>query len=161
MATSAAPAEAPEETLARVVRLHGTPCYAYDLDRLRRQARALRSGLPREVEVLYSLKANPTPALCRLLAAEGFGAEVVSTGELAVARDAGFAARRILAGGPFKPPAMLAGLGTLPDALLSLDSVSEAEELSRGGLPFRVLLRLCPDFPSSAVMGLGPGSRFG
>lgn len=147
--------------LARVARLHGTPCYAYDLDRLRRQAHHLKSCLPQEVEVLYSLKANPSPAVCRLLAAEGFGAEVVSTGELATALDAGFASRRILAGGPYKPPAMLAGLGDLPGALLSLDSVSEAEELSRRGTPFRVVLRLRPDFPSSAVMGLGPDSRFG
>jgi diaminopimelate decarboxylase len=39
--------------------------------------------------------------------------------------------------------------------------LSEAEELSRSGLPFRVLLRLRPDFPSSAAMSLGPRSRFG
>jgi diaminopimelate decarboxylase len=147
--------------LARVARLHGTPCYAYDLDRLRRQARHLKSCLPQEAEVLYSLKANPSPAVCRLLAVEEFGAEVVSTGELAVALDAGFASRRILAGGPYKPPAMLASLNGLPGALLSLDSVSEAEELSRCGKPFRIVLRLRPDFPSSAVMHLGPDSRFG
>ena len=161
MATSAAPAEVPVDLLDRVVRLHGTPCYAYDLDRLRQQVRHLRDCLPQEIEVLYSLKANPSPAICRVLAAEGFGAEVVSTGELAVALGAGFAGGRILAGGPYKSPEMLATLCELPEVLLSLDSVSEAEELSRRELPFRVLLRLRPDFHSTAVMSLGPASRFG
>ncbi|MBW8875608.1 MAG: pyridoxal-dependent decarboxylase, exosortase A system-associated [Acidobacteria bacterium] len=161
MTTSVAPVDAQVEMLGRVARLHGTPCYAYDLARLRRQIGLLKSHLPPDVEVLYSLKANPSPAVCRLLAAEGFGADVVSVGELSLALGTGFTGRRILAGGPYKPTEMLARLAALPGALLSLDSVSEAEELSRCGLPLRVILRLRPDFPSSAVMGLGPGSRFG
>jgi diaminopimelate decarboxylase/aspartate kinase len=84
----------------------GTPRYAYDLAVVRRQARALRA-----VEMVdrrfYALKANPHPAILRALAAEGFGFECVSRGELERVFDAvpGVAARDVLFTPSFAPRA--------------------------------------------------------
>ncbi|HVR96072.1 MAG TPA: hypothetical protein VMW27_05625 [Thermoanaerobaculia bacterium] len=161
MSTSVAPVEVSLEALARIARIYGTPAYAYDVERLERQVQRLRSALPPAISVLYSLKANPAVGLCRRMAGWGLGAEVVSIGELKAAIQAGFPAHRILASGPYKSPEMLGFLSRMPETVISVDSVSEWETLSRCGLSNPVILRLRPDFVSSAVMNMGAGSRFG
>jgi diaminopimelate decarboxylase len=152
---------APVEALREVARRHGTPTYAYDLGRVRAQIGRLKAALPPAVEVLYSLKANASLGLCGFIAAEGLGADVASAGELVTALEAGFPPEKILVSGPDKSPAVLELLARVPDALLSLDSVSELELLAARGRGQRALLRLRPDFCSFARCSAGPGSRFG
>src|SRR5262249_11678096 len=99
--------------------------------------------------------------LCGFLAECGLGADVASEGELLTALEAGFAPRHILVTGPDRSPAFLARLRSVPEAILSVDSLSELELLARQGLPQRMVLRLRPDFPCTAVCTAGPDSRFG
>jgi diaminopimelate decarboxylase len=159
--TPAAPAAAPVEALREVVRRYGTPTYAYDLGRIRQQVARLREALPPAVQVLYSLKANPSLGLSAFIAGLGLGADVASAGELVTALEAGFAPERLFVTGPDKSPAVLALLRTLPHVCVSLDSVSELELLAADARPHRALLRLRPDFCSFATCSAGPGSRFG
>jgi diaminopimelate decarboxylase len=158
---AAVPLEVPVQALLEVVRRHGTPTYAYDLERLRAQMAKLRSHLPAGVDVLYSLKANASLGLCGLFADGQFGADVASAGELATALAAGFAPEQIFVSGPDKSPAMVAELASVPGALLSLDSVSELRQLAGKERPHRAVLRLRPDFCSLAHCSAGPDSRFG
>ena len=155
------PIPAPVETLREVVRRHGTPTYAYDLSEIRARIAMLRAALPPAVEILYSLKANPSLGLCGFIAGEGLGADVASAGELVTALEAGFRPERILVSGPDKSPAVLELIASVPEAILSLDSVSELELLAAKGHGQRALLRLRPDFSSFAQCAAGPGSRFG
>lgn len=111
--------------LCEVVRRHGTPTYAYDVNRIRNQVLRLREHFPREVDVLYSLKANASLGLCGVLAECGLGADVASAGELITAVAAGFPPERLFLTGPDKSPAVLAQLASLPGVMASLDSVSE------------------------------------
>ncbi len=59
----------------------GTPRYVYHLPTVRARARQLQAvaALDRRY---YAIKANPHPAILRALAAEGFGLECVSLGEV-------------------------------------------------------------------------------
>jgi diaminopimelate decarboxylase len=155
------PLPAPVETLREVVRQYGTPTYAYDLAQIRNQIARLKGTLPPSVEVFYSLKANPSLGLCGFIAGFGLGADVASAGELVTALEAGFPPERILVSGPDKSPALLDLLRSVPEAILSLDSVSELETLAARGWGQRALLRLRPDFCSFAHCAAGPGSRFG
>src|SRR5262245_28733237 len=155
------PVPAPVEMLREVVRRYGTPTYAYDLAQIRRQIARLRDTLPPSVEILYSLKANPSLGLSSFLAGCGLGADVASAGELVTALEAGFPPERILVSGPDKSPPMLAHLQSVPEALVSLDSVSELRLLADQAPPHRALLRLRPDFASFAACAAGPNSRFG
>ncbi|MEV4892843.1 hypothetical protein AB0K48_26025 [Nonomuraea sp. NPDC055795] len=150
------PVEAGQD-LADLVREHGTPLYAFDLDRVRAQVAALRASLPAGMGLLYSVKANPLHPICALLAGLGLGAEVASPGELDIARQAGFDRRRILVNGPYKHPDVLAA----PSAMLSVDSVSELTQLAARGTPNPLLLRLRPDFAPACGIPMGPVSRFG
>jgi diaminopimelate decarboxylase len=154
-------AEAPVATLREIVCRHGTPTYAYDLRRIRTQVDRLRVSLPRKVELFYSLKANPSLGLCGFLADCDLGADAASASELVTAREAGFASRRLLVTGPDRSPALLAELRCVPEAILSIDSLSEMQQLAGLRLPHRALLRLRPDFPCQAACTAGPDSRFG
>ncbi len=51
-----------DATLAAIVQHHGTPTYGYDLRRLHRQVSRLQGVLPASVQLLYSVKANPSLA---------------------------------------------------------------------------------------------------
>ncbi len=62
---------------------YGTPCYLYDLARLDADAARIRTAFPDPWLRLYSLKANGLPALIDRLPAAGYGATVVSAGEIA------------------------------------------------------------------------------
>jgi diaminopimelate decarboxylase len=156
--TLAAPAEALAEAAAR----YGTPAYVYDLARIRARIQHLRQALPRGVEVRYSVKANPAPAVCTVIAGAGIGAEVSSGGELAAALDAGFDPARILVSGPYKDPGLLHQISMLPEVLISVDSVSELAQLAARPGPERpVVIRLRPDYPPAGDMCEGPHSRFG
>jgi diaminopimelate decarboxylase len=121
----------------------------------------LRESLPRQVELFYSFKANPALGLCGFLADCGLGADVASAAELVTAREAGFAPQHLLVTGPDRSPALLAELRSVPEAILSIDSLSELQQLAGLGLSQRALLRLRPDFPCQAVCTAGPDSRFG
>ncbi|MFI9550583.1 hypothetical protein [Nonomuraea endophytica] len=157
MADRAATVDHLREHLAGLAREHGTPLYVFDLDRVRAQVAALRANLPAGMGLLYSVKANPLPRICALLAELGLGAEVASPGELNVAREAGFDRRRILVNGPYKHPDLLAARA----AMLSVDSVSELTQLAARGTPNPLLLRLRPDFAPACGIPMGPASRFG
>jgi diaminopimelate decarboxylase len=147
--------------LLEIARYYGTPTYAYDLDRLRSQIARLRSNLPAGIDVLYSLKANASLGLCSFIASCGLGADVASAGELLTALEAGFARERIFVSGPDISPGMLGQLRSVPEVILSIDSLSAVRTLAAQDRPHRALLRLRPNFRSFAACAAGPDSRFG
>ena len=59
----------------------GTPRYVYDLATVRDHARML-TGTAAVDQCFFAIKANPHPAILRAIAAEGFGLECVSLGEI-------------------------------------------------------------------------------
>ena len=90
-----------EVSLAGIAQTVGTPVYVYSAATLRRHARVFRDGLaavPRK-HLAYAIKANPNLAVLRVLADEGYGADVVSAGEMARALAAGIPAADIVFSG--------------------------------------------------------------
>ncbi len=95
-----APAGVP---ISRIAEEYGTPFYLYHGEMIVERVRRVRESLGQGVEVLYSVKANPSLAVCQLIAGERLtGAEVASSGELVVVRAAGFAPEDIVFAGPAK-----------------------------------------------------------
>jgi len=95
--------------LSTIAAAVGTPVYAYSAATFRRHARVFRealASLPR-VHLAYAIKANPNLAVLRLLAGEGYGADVVSGGEMARALAAGIPAGDIVFSGVGKTRAEL------------------------------------------------------
>jgi diaminopimelate decarboxylase len=96
--------------LARIAAEVGTPVYVYSRATLERHARVFREGVAQagRVHVAFAVKANPNLAVLRLLARQGYGADIVSGGEMARALAAGMTAESIVFSGVGKTPAELA-----------------------------------------------------
>ena len=158
----------------------GTPAYVTDLGALDEAAAALRAAFPDPWIRQYSVKANDVPAIVAEVAARGFGANVVSRGEWAVATKAGVPNDRITLEGVGKTDADLqaavrsTAAGRVPLAWVAIESGDEAEVLARmaqraglarrGRPPLDVLVRLNPDVTPETIDALAVGagaSKFG
>lgn len=96
--------------LARIAEEVGTPVYIYSRATLERHARVFREGVERagRVHLAFAVKANPNLAVLRVLARQGYGADIVSGGEMARALAAGMSPESIVFSGVGKTPAELA-----------------------------------------------------
>ena len=168
------------EALRRAATRYGTPAYVTDLAALDRAATAVRGAFPDPWIRQYSVKANDVPAVVAAVTARGFGANVVSRGEWAIARRAGVPNGRITLEGIGKTDMDLraavrtTSAGGDPLAWLALESADEAEVLTRiarrarlgtrGRPALDVLVRLNPEVVPETIAGLAVGagaSKFG
>ena len=87
--------------LSQIAEEVGTPVYVYSRATLERHARVFREGLKDagKVHLAFAVKANPNLAVLRILANQGYGADVVSGGELQRALAAGMKAEDIVFSG--------------------------------------------------------------
>ncbi|WP_174292719.1 diaminopimelate decarboxylase [Sphingomonas bacterium] len=147
----------------------GTPVYVYSAATFRRHARVFREGLagvPRK-HLAYAIKANPNLAVLRLLADEGYGADVVSGGEMARALAAGMPASEIVFSGVGKTPAELArGLdanngGGIGQFNLELEEEGEvlAALAAARGLRAPAVLRVNPDVDAGTHAKISTGRK--
>lgn len=118
--------------LTAIAEAVGTPVYVYSRATLARHARVFREALsilPR-FEVAYAIKANPNLSVIKVVAAEWFGADVVSQGEMERALAAGVPASGVVFSGVGKSAvemiaALEAGIGQF-----NLESEEEGVELA-------------------------------
>lgn len=129
----------------------GTPVYVYSRATLERHAQVFRealSGLDNP-HIAFAVKANPNLAVLKVLAKQGYGADVVSGGEMDRALAAGIAAEDIVFSGVGKTAeeivrALQKGVGQF-----NIESEEEGRELSTLADTFNfranAVLRINPD----------------
>lgn len=156
-----------DEAFAReLAARYGSPLYVYDLDVVDRRLADLRAALPEGAGLLYSLKANPLPAIVRTLVSGGVRAEVSSPGELGVALGAGFAPGEVLYTGPGKTDAEVRAALAIGVARFSCESEGDLRRVERCAAEahraVRVLLRVNPpEGGGNALAMSGVPSQFG
>jgi len=131
---------------------YGTPLYVYDEATIRNRARAYRDGLRAAYGgaslVCYAGKAYCAPWLLRVIAEEGLGLDVVSGGELFMARASEFPPERTYFHGNNKGADELAMALEAGVARVVVDNLEEVGRLSRlasgMGIEQQVLLRVAP-----------------
>ncbi len=130
---------------------YGTPLYIYDEHTIRSMCRAFVGGFESEYpdsHVSYSSKAFASPALAKILEEEGVGMDVVTGGELAIARAADFPPAEINFHGNNKGRVELEEALDYGIELVTVDSMYEIDlldELARKkGVTQQVLLRVSP-----------------
>jgi diaminopimelate decarboxylase len=150
-----------------LVEKYGEPMYIYDAEVIERQYRKIRAALPEQVEIFYSVKANPNVSIVGFLSHLAQGAEVSSLRELYVARSVGIAPQRILFVGPSKSEIELRealGQGVFCIAVESAQELGLVDQLaSEMDRPCNVILRINPAFDaagSKLKMG-GAARQFG
>ena len=158
-----------EDALRAAARRFGTPVFVTDLAALEAACAAVREAFPDPIVRHYSVKANDVPAIIAAVTSLGFGANVVSRGEWALARRAGLGNERITLEGVGKTPADLreaarAAASGSPLRWVALESPEEARALAGAvrragsGLQLDVLYRLNPDVAPETHAGLAVGS---
>ncbi|MAM38110.1 MAG: diaminopimelate decarboxylase [Erythrobacter sp.] len=143
----------------------GTPVYVYSRATLVRHARVFRDALAelKNPHIAFAVKANPNLSVLRVLATEGYGADVVSGGELRRALAAGMKAEDIVFSGVGKTHAELqegleAGIGQF-----NVESEEEGYELAaiarRLGMKAACALRVNPDVDARTHEKISTGKR--
>ncbi|MFI6693453.1 diaminopimelate decarboxylase [Streptomyces sp. NPDC050433] len=141
----------------------GTPLFVYDTEILESTFRTLREELPEEIDIFYSLKANPNISVCAFLGTLGACAEVSSYTELLTALRAGIAPSDIIFLGPGKDERELAACVEAGIHAVVCESLAELQLLddlleSSGGGTFPVMLRVNPAFAGKGS-GLAMGGK--
>ena len=139
--------------LAPIADALGTPCWVLGAGTIRARARRLARAMGQAglgaLGIHYAVKANDHLAVLAVLAAEGFGADVVSGGELRRALRAGVPATRIVFSGVGKTASELALAVETGIGAVHVESVEEiallSEIASAAGRIQPVMLRINPD----------------
>ncbi|HVG00937.1 MAG TPA: diaminopimelate decarboxylase [Chloroflexia bacterium] len=155
--------EVPVEELAREF---GTPLYSYSSASLRQQYARLESNmrsLADDVLICYALKANANPVIGGLLASLGAGADVVSGGEVYLARRMGFPGERIVFAGVGKTRREMSEALDAEVRSFHVESRGELEALaevaaSRGTVA-PVAVRVNPDVDAGTHPHITTGTR--
>lgn len=159
--------DVPLTTIAKAV---GTPVYVYSRATLERHARVFRqalSALP-HFHIAFAVKSNPNLAVLKVLAREGYGADVVSWGEMERALAAGMPAADVVFSGVGKTrkelaQALSAGVGQFN--LESEEEGVELAEIAQGlGLHAVATLRVNPNVDAKTHAKISTGkaeNKFG
>ncbi len=147
-------------------RVGTTPFYAYDRQLITDRVALLRKYLPPEVQIRYSMKANPMPAVVQHLAAIVDGIDVASVGELRVALDTPILPGQISFAGPGKKDNELS-CAIASGVTLNMESKQEMERIAilgqHLGICPKVAIRVNPNFElkSSGMKMSGGAKQFG
>ncbi len=121
-----------EVDLERVASNLETPFYLYSAAEIKHSCTVIReSGRGYDFKPYYALKANFNPALLKIILQQGFGADIVSGGELYFARRAGFKNDSIVFAGVGKTENELRQAVEAGIASINVESRAELYLLSR------------------------------
>lgn len=156
--------------LARIAEEVGTPVYVYSAATLRRHAQVFRAALS-ELDrplIAFAVKANPNVAVLKLLGQEGFGADVVSEGEMRRALAAGIPPERIVFSGVGKTDAEMRAALAAGILQLNVESEGELRRLSAVaaamGTTAEIAIRVNPDVDAGTLAKISTGkaeNKFG
>jgi diaminopimelate decarboxylase len=144
-----------EIPLERLAERFGTPLYVYSASTIRERARSFEHAFRKVPHtVCYSVKANSSLGILRLLAETGCGFDVVSGGELErVLRVDRRAAKKVVFSGVGKTTEEMQAALKAGVLLFNVESESElwrlAECAARTRVRARIALRVNPDVPAN------------
>src|SRR6478736_4631652 len=149
--------------MARIAEEVGTPVYVYSRATLERHARVFREALdalPRK-HIAFAVKSNPNLAVLRVLGRQGYGADVVSGGEMKRALAAGIASSEIVFSGVGKTGAEMAAALDARIGQFNIESEEEGTELARiaqeKGVQAACALRVNPDIDAGTHAKISTG----
>ena len=160
------------QEVTRLAAEYGTPLYLMDEQRIRSNCRmylkAFQENFPEDSLPLYASKAASFKQIYRIMAEEGMGVDVVSSGELYTALAAGFPAERIHFHGNCKTDADIA-YGVASDiGCFIADNREELLALEKtaagAGVTQAILLRVTPGIDPHTYEAVSTGkvdSKFG
>lgn len=160
------------QNTVRLAKQYGTPLYLMDEDRIRENCRvyvnAFRKHFGPEALPLYASKANAFKHIYRIIEEEGMGIDVVSSGEIHTALQAGFDLKKAYFHSNNKTDADISFAMEHHVGYFVADNLEEViaieNEAARRGITQKVLLRLTPGIDTHTYEAVNTGkvdSKFG
>jgi len=144
------------------------PFFIYDASLIKKQFLKLKSSLPKNFSIFYSVKANPNINILKIFKKLGTGAEISSGGELSIVLKVGFLPKEIVFTGPGKTEEDLKYALTKKIRLIVVESRNEIDKIEkiarRLNIKQDLLIRINPSFSmqdTSLVAMTGGGQKFG
>ncbi len=162
-----------KHSIPELAKQYGTPLYIFDhatiIDACNQYQQAFKTYYhASDVHLLYASKAYISPLVAQLMAEQGFGLDIVSGGELAVAQRAKFPMTHISFHGNNKSEAELRVALKLGVGRIIVDNWSEIERVARLAQELQtrpaVILRVAPEVETDTHRYLQTGhasSKFG
>jgi diaminopimelate decarboxylase len=156
--------------LSRIADAVGSPVYVYSQATLVRHAQVFRNALSgiKNPHIAFAIKANPNLAVLKVLAREGYGADVVSVGEMNRALAAGIAAKDIVFSGVGKNAEEMVAALEQSIGQFNIESEEEGRELAalseNMGKRADAVLRINPDVDAGTNAKISTGkaeNKFG
>ncbi|MCX8176706.1 MAG: diaminopimelate decarboxylase [Candidatus Bathyarchaeota archaeon] len=128
----------------KLAETYGTPLYVIGESKIRENYRRLAEAFKRnygKTRILYSAKANTNLSILKILKTEGAWVDVVSTGEIYLALEAGFQPSQILYTGVSVSEEELS-YAFKAGVTINIDSESQLRKLLRIGVPHTLSVRI-------------------
>ena len=144
----------------------GTPLYVYSQNRIQKNYRRLNAAyraLYPNFQIYYAVKSNNNPAIVKILAEEGAGADASCIPEILIAGQAGIPSEKILYSGVYNANTDLK-YAVENCVRLNLEDISQLDRLSSISIPDSLCFRINPGLGGSGAEGLifaGPDAKFG
>lgn len=126
-----------------------TSFFVYDRDLVSRTVQRLRTSMPANLRLHYSIKANPMPGLVHHVASLVDGLDVASAGELTLALETTKDADEILFAGPGKTDASIRQ-AVAAGVVITIESFQEVRRVAHAahglGCGAQVMIRMAPEF---------------
>jgi len=133
--------------VSQIAERFDTPLYVISEKRIRENYRRIRKALSKhysKVRIYYSAKANTNHSVLKILSEEGSHLDAVSTGEIYLAKKAGFPSEKILFTGTSVRNDELKYL-LKAKVTINIDSLSQLERLLKIEVPKKLSFRLNPE----------------
>lgn len=151
--------------LPRIADEVGSPVYVYSRATLERHAQVFREGIAPagRAHIAFAIKANPNRAVLRVLAKAGYGADVVSGGEISRAIAAGMKPEDVVFSGVGKTRAELeqaldTGIGQF-NIELEEEGTVLAQIAASKGMTASATLRVNPDVDAGTHAKISTGKK--
>ncbi len=148
--------------VSELVRVYGTPLYVYDKEIILERIAALKEAFP-SAHICYAIKANSNPALLKLIASQGLGADCSNKTEIELAEMAGFNIRNSVCT-LISPTDEDLQKAIQSRITVNLNDVSLLPRLLKWGTPSKLAFRINPGFGAGKFPGIvcgGADSKFG
>jgi diaminopimelate decarboxylase len=158
-----------DELLTKIADKWGTPVYVYYAPQIQRQCRALKKAFSHyPTEIFYAVKANSNLSILALLKEQGYGADVVSIGELERALAAGISPENIVYSGVGKRPEEIRRAIEVGIRSFHVESLQELKQIGaltdQLGQTARISFRINPDIDAQTLPYIATGmhgTKFG
>jgi len=153
-----------EVLVSNIAKEIGTPFYLYSnktiIDHYKKIDKALESI---DHLICFSMKSNSSMAICRSLANEGSGVDIVSGGELYRAIKAGFPPQKIVFAGVSKTEAEIEYALNTDILMFNVESMAEVKAINRVagrmGKKAKIALRINPDVDAGTHKHITTGKK--